>query len=329
MNLKKTNLFAALGLASGAAFAQEAAETVPVDVTEAAREAGNQFWAALHIEEFTEFVKSFVTWPNMLKIITSVLAIVLFYIVYRVIKHLVEKAATKALEPHTVKLVTKAVSYVFYVLMVMYVLSCFGIKLSAIWGAAGIAGVAIGFAAQTSVSNLISGLFVVTDKAMKIGDFIEVGGISGTVDEVGIISVKIHTLDNQMIRIPNSTIINSNLKNYSAFPFRRYVFELSVDYGSDIDKTLEVLKSVPARCPTVLTDDPDHAPNAVYTTLGDSGINMNLIVWCKSPDFLQTKHDVCVNVLKAFNENGVNIPFNRMDVTLLNENTVPSVNLKA
>ncbi len=329
MNLKKTNLFAALGLASGAAFAQEAAETVSVDVTEAAREAGNQFWAALRIEEFIEFVKSLVTWPNMLKIITSVLAIVLFYIVYRVIKHLVEKAASKALEQHTVKLVTKAVSYVFYVLMVMYVLSCFGIELSAIWGAAGIAGVAIGFAAQTSVSNLISGLFVVTDKAMKIGDFIEVGGISGTVDEVGIISVKIHTLDNQMIRIPNSTIINSNLKNYSAFPFRRYVFELSVDYGSDIDKTLEVLKGVPARCPTVLTDDPDHEPKAVYTTLGDSGINMNLIVWCKSPDFLQTKHDVCVNVLKAFNENGVNIPFNRMDVTLLNENTVPSVNLKA
>ena len=329
MNLKKTNLFAALGLASASAFAQNADDTMPSDAMEAAREAGNQFWTALHIAEFTEFTKSFLTWGNIIKFITSVLAIILFYVVYRVVKHFVEKAASKALEDHTVKLITKAVSYVFYVLMVMYVLSCFGIKLSAIWGAAGIAGVAIGFAAQTSVSNLISGLFVVTDKAMKIGDFIDVGGISGTVDEVGIISVKIHTLDNQMIRIPNSTIINSNLKNFSAFPFRRYVFELSVDYGSDIDKTLEVLKSVPARCPTVLTDDPDHEPKAVYTTLGDSGIGMNLIVWCKSPDFLQTKHDVCVNVLKAFNENGVNIPFNRMDVTLLNENTVPSVNLKA
>ena len=329
MNFKKLNLglgIAAFGAVS--AFAEDAKEIIPEQAMEAARAAGNSFWAALHIGEFTEFLSSILTWKNILTTITSVLAIVLFYIIYRVLKHLVEKGASKSLEPHTVKLITKGISYVFYVLMVMYVLSCFGIKLSAVWGAAGIAGVAIGFAAQTSVSNLISGLFVVTDKAMKIGDFIEVGGISGTVDEVGIISVKIHTLDNQMIRIPNSTIINSNLKNYSAFPFRRYVFELSVDYGSDIDKTFEVLKSVPARCPTVINDNPDYEPKVAYTTLGESGINMNLIVWCKNPDFFQTKHDVCVNVLKAFAENGVNIPYNRLDVTLLNENTIPAVNLK-
>ena len=265
----------------------------------------------------------------MLKIVTSVLAIVLFYIIYRIVRHFVEKGATKAFQPNTVRLLSKLVSYIFYVLIVMYVLSCFGIKLSPVWGAAGIAGVAIGFAAQTSVSNLISGIFVLTDKAMKVGDFIEVGGISGTVDSVGIISVKVHTPDNQMIRIPNSTIINSNLKNYSVYPFRRYAFDVSVDYGSDLDKVAEVLWSVPAKCPTVLVDDPDHKPNVLYTTLGESGINMNLIVWCNAPDFFQTKHDVLVNVVKSFNENGINIPFNRMDVTLLNESTVPQANLKA
>ena len=188
-------------------------------------------------------------------------------------------------------------------------------------------GLAIGFAAQTSVSNLISRLFIWADEAMEVGHFIEVAGISGTVISMGIISVKIKTVDNQIIRIPNSTIINSNLVNYAKNDNRRYVFELSVDYGSDLDKVMEVLQTVPYRCPTVITNDPDHKSKFAWTTLGDSGINMNIVVWCKREDYFQTKSDVCREVVKAFNENGINIPFNRVDVTLLNEKTNPSINL--
>jgi small-conductance mechanosensitive channel len=128
----------------------------------------------------------------------------------------------------------------------MYVLGLFGINLGAIWGAMGIAGVAIGFAAQTTVSNLISGIFIVTEKTMKIGDFIEVDGVAGTVDRVGLLSIKIHTPNNQLIRIPSSSVINAKLKNFSSYEYRRYVFEVSVDYSTDLDKALEVLQSVPA-----------------------------------------------------------------------------------
>ena len=157
-----------------------------------------------HLDELA----SYLTWANLAKVVTSVVAILIFWVFYRIIRHFVKKTASKTLQKKTVSIIVKAISYCFYILIVMYVLGLFGIKLSAIWGAAGIAGVAIGFAAQTSVSNLISGLFVVTDKAMKIGDFIEVDGISGTVDTIGVISIKIHTVDNQLVRIPNSTIIN-------------------------------------------------------------------------------------------------------------------------
>lgn len=321
MDFKKLNFLGLVGFSS-VAFAQENAK-VTTEFAKAAGDTANEIWSIF------DSVKAYFTIPNIASWTVKLLAIFLFYVIFRIIKKLVTKTATRTLQPNTVSVITKIINYTFKILILMYVLSCFGIKLSAIWGAAGIAGVAIGFAAQTSVSNLISGLFVVTDKAMKPGDFIEVSGISGIVDTVGVISVKIHTLDNQMIRIPNSSIINSNLINYSAFPFRRYVFEACVDYSSNIDKALEVLKAVPARCPTVLIDDPEHEPKAVYTTLGESGINMNLIVWCKSPDFFQTKHDVCVNVLKAFSENGINIPYNRIDVSLLSEKTIPSANFKA
>ncbi|MDD5789498.1 MAG: mechanosensitive ion channel family protein [Spirochaetia bacterium] len=274
-----------------------------------------------HLDELA----SYLTWANLAKVVTSVVAILIFWVFYRIIRHFVKKTASKTLQKKTVSIIVKAISYCFYILIVMYVLGLFGIKLSAIWGAAGIAGVAIGFAAQTSVSNLISGLFVVTDKAMKIGDFIEVDGISGTVDTIGIISIKIHTVDNQLVRIPNSTIINSKLTNYSALPYRRYVFETSVDYGSDFDKAMEAAKTVPARCPTVVLDKPEYEPKVVWTTHGDSGVNLNIIVWSKREDFLQTKSDVSLNTLKAFAEAKINIPFNRVDVTILDDKTVPKV----
>ncbi len=294
-------------------------------ITEGAAEiaagTANEIKSMFHLDELS----SYFTWGNLAKVVTSVLAILLFWCVYRVIRHVVKKTATKTLQKKTVGIIVKAISYCFYVLIVMYILGLFGIKLSAIWGAAGIAGVAIGFAAQTSVSNLISGLFVVTDKAMKTGDFIEVDGVSGTVDSIGIISIKVRTLDNQLVRIPNSTIIDSKLTNYSALPYRRYVFETWVDYDCDYDKAMEVAKSVPARCPTVILDNPKYAPNAVWTTQGDSGMNINIIVWCKREDFLQTKSDVAINTLKAFNEAKINIPYNRMDITLLSDDTVPQI----
>ncbi|MBR4599017.1 MAG: mechanosensitive ion channel, partial [Treponema sp.] len=146
-----------------------------------------------HVNEIVNYVKE----PeHVVKFATGVIAILIFWIVYRLIRMIIKKGAAKKLEPQAVKSLTKIVGYVFYVLIVMYVLGLFGINLSAIWGAMGIAGVAIGFAAQTTVSNLISGIFIVTEKTMKIGDFIEVDGVSGTVDKVGLLSIKIHTVDN-------------------------------------------------------------------------------------------------------------------------------------
>lgn len=303
----------------------EAASSESAGVVEHAAEiaagTANEIKNMFHVDEFA----SYLTFSNLAHVVTSVIAILIFWGVYRIIRHFVKKVASRNLEKKTVKMITKAIGYCFYVLITMYVLGLFGVKLSAIWGAAGIAGVAIGFAAQTTVSNLISGIFVVTDKAMKIGDFIEVDGVSGTVETIGVISMKVRTLDNQLIRIPNSTIIDTKLINYSAFPYRRYVFETWVDYDCDYDKALEVAKSVPARCPTVILDNPDYAPKAVWTTQGDSGMNINIIVWCKREDFLQTKSDVAINTLKAFNEADINIPYNRMDVTLLTDDTIPQI----
>lgn len=279
-------------------------------------------------KDFYEYGKSLITPANIAKLIGAVIAFLIVFVIYKIIQFGYRKTAAAKLSDTTASLIERLIRYIFYIVVLMIILKLFGISLSAIWGAAGIAGVAIGFAAQTSVSNLISGLFVLTEKTMKHGDFIEVDGISGVIDEIGLLAIRIHTLDNQEIRIPNSTIINSKLINYSTNDYRRYVFDLGVDYGTDLAKAKEVLLTVPGKCPTVINNNPAYAPAAFPTTLGDSCINMSLVVWCKKEDFLATKEAVCFNVVKALNEAGINIPFNRMDVTLLTENTVPSISKK-
>ncbi|MBQ9908660.1 MAG: mechanosensitive ion channel family protein [Treponema sp.] len=291
-----------------------------------ANETVNQMQNFFHVNEIVSYVKE----PeHIVKFATGVIAVLIFWGVYRLLRMVIKRGASRRLEPAAVNTISKIVSYSFYILIVMYVLGLFGINLSAIWGAMGIAGVAIGFAAQTTVSNLISGIFIVTEKTMKIGDFIEVDGVMGTVDKVTLLSIWIHTPDNQFIRIPSSAVINTKLKNYSTYDYRRYVFDVSVDYSTDLDKAVQVLKSVPERCSLVVKDNPDYPAKVLLTDCRDSGIGMNLIVWCESANFFDMKTEVCMNVIKAFNEAGINIPFNRVDVSVLTDKTVPSLTLKA
>ncbi len=263
----------------------------------------------LHLDELL----SFFTWPNIIKFTTSVLAIVLFYIVYKVIKHILKRRVLVKTSPNTAQLVNKVVGYVFWVLMAMYVLGLFGINLSAIWGAAGVAGLAIGFAAQTSVSNIISGMFVLSEKAMKIGDYITCGDVSGTVSSIDLLSIKIVTPNNQMIRIPNSTIINGSLINYSQYDTRRLDFIVSCAYESDMDKVLEALKKVPSMCPLVLQDP---APLVFFNGFGASGIDIKICVWLKSADQWEVRNQIYKAIIQMSREAPFEIPYNKLDVNM-------------
>ena len=187
----------------------------------------------------------------------------------------------------------------------------FGIKFSAIWGAAGIAGVAIGFAAQTSVSNLISGIFIVSEKSIKLGDTIIINGVTGVVDTISLLSVRVHTYDNQMVRIPNSSIINSLLTNNSYNSYRRLLINVSVAYESDLAFALETLKKAPALCPTARTDP---APNAWIEAFEDSGIKLTLVIWFDNPDFITVKNETFIAIKKVFDQAKIEIPYNKIVV---------------
>ncbi|MBR4386562.1 MAG: mechanosensitive ion channel family protein [Treponema sp.] len=287
------------------------ADAVVETIGEIGTEVTEQTKSFLHVND----LKNYLTWNNLFKVAISVVAILVFYTLYRIIKRIVKKRVAIKMEPHNAQLLSKAISYIFYILMGMYILSLFGIDLKAIWGAAGVAGLAIGFAAQTSVSNIISGLFVVSEKTLKIGDYIEVGGVAGTVDTIGLLSIKIHTADNQMIRIPNSTIINNNLINYSRFPKRRFVFEIPIGYDMDLKYVYNVVSKIPAKCKSVIKDP---APLLFYDGFGDA-IKLKLAVWFNNGDLFAVKTEVYTEIVKTCRKEKVTIPFTHYDITILND----------
>ena len=262
-------------------------------------------------ESFTKWLKGFATWDNFFRLLGVLLIFFALMLVYKLVTRSIKKIPEKKLPAHRSIILLKFVKYIYYAILMMFILSLFGIKLSAIWGAAGVAGIAVAFAAQTSVSNIISGVFVIAEKTLKIGDLINVAGETGIVDTIGLLSVKVHTLDNQMIRIPNSTIINSTLRNTSFFDKRRLDVKVSVSYDTDMETALNVLAKAPKYCKDTLKDP---EPLVWFDGFGDSGINMTLAVWFKKENFLAAKNETFIAIKRVYDEAGIEIPYNKLDV---------------
>lgn len=277
----------------------------------ASHAADDVFWSKT--SSLFNWLKGFLTWENLFKFIGTILIIFVMWVIFRLIAKAIRRVPETKLPAQRTAIIIRFLKYIFYIIVVLYVLGLFGINLKAIWGAAGIAGVAIGFAAQTSVSNLISGLFVLTEGSIHVGDTIIVGDVTGIVDEVKLLSIRVHTYDNQMVRIPNSTIINSNLTNNSYHNKRRLTLKVGVDYSTDMRTALETLKKAPALCPTVLEDP---APSVWFDGFDSSSINLVVAVWFKPADFLQTKNDLYIAIKQVLDEAGISIPFNQLDVKI-------------
>jgi small-conductance mechanosensitive channel len=248
----------------------------------------------------------------VLNIAKAAAGLVVLLIVYKAVmrytKRFVEKRATRA----TVSLVEKILHYCFLLVAVMYVFKLFGININAVLGAAGIAGVAVGFASQTSVSNIISGFFLLSEKTVKIGDFIDIGGMAGTVDSINLLSVKLKTPDNQMLRVPNETIIKSALTNYSVYQERRFSLKVQVSYDTDLAFALETLKSVPAECGDIILATPE--PSVIVGSFDDSGITLTLNAWFLRENLFAAKNALFVTTKKLFDARGISIPFPQLDV---------------
>ncbi|MBQ9096713.1 MAG: mechanosensitive ion channel family protein, partial [Akkermansia sp.] len=175
-----------------------------------------------------------------------------------------------------------------------------------ILGAAGVLGVAIGFASQTSLSNLISGVFLVSERSFKLGDYISVAGEEGSVESINLLSVYLRRPDNSLVRIPCETLIKSPVTNITGSPRRRIDMDLGVDYSSDLTKVKDVILDVIKQEPELL-DTP--APTVMFSGFGDSSLNLHIGAWCKTEVYHGLRYRLATAILERFNKEGINIPF--------------------
>ena len=207
---------------------------------------------------------------------------------------------------HQALLASRAVLYLSLGFVVVSVLDELGFKLSHLLGAAGIVGVAVGFASQTSISNVISGLFLIAERSFEVDDVVSVNGITGQVLSIDMLSVKIRTFDNKFVRIPNETIIKSELTNITRFPIRRLEIDVGVAYKEDIGRVRDLLLEIARNQPQCL-NEPE--PTVVLKGFGSSSVDLQLLVWATKADYLRVKNALTEEIKRRFDEEGIEIPF--------------------
>lgn len=208
-------------------------------------------------------------------------------------------------------LIKRFVRYTAIVILFLIIISELKINLTAIFGAAGVIGIVIGVASQTSIGNIVSGFFLVSEKPFEIGDLIRIGDKSGTVYSIDLLSIKIKTLDNLLLRIPNQTVISTEVINVTKFPIRRMDIDLSVAYKEDLGKVLEVIKNIVKRNPLCL-DEPE--PLITFKAFGDHGIHILLGVWFEKANFLKVKNSLFIEIKSTFDAEGIEIPFQNVRI---------------
>lgn len=254
--------------------------------------------------------------PNSIKSITLIIWLytTLKMISFLAAQNIFSRAASEKIGNDLVVLIRKLVKILVIVSGIYWLLSIWQVNLTPFFASAGIAGIAVAMAARDSLSNFFGGISLFMDKTFKVGDYVIIDNKDrGEVVELGIRSTRIKTRDDVLITIPNSILANSKIINESA-PITRFRIRIPVGvaYGSDVDQTEAVLLRVAANTPNIVKDP---EPRVRMRSFGASSLDFELLLWVEDPreKGLQT-HNLLKSIYKAFNEEGVTIPFPQLDV---------------
>jgi small-conductance mechanosensitive channel len=243
---------------------------------------------------------------RLLAISQAVLLLIIGYFIGRIASGGLVKFFKHEMSAHNQQILRRAVFYGIFILFAVSALNSLGLDLSIVLGAAGILTVAIGFASQTSASNLISGIFLMIERPFSITDIIRVGTTTGEVISIDLLSVKIRTLDNLFVRIPNETMIKTEVTTLTKFPIRRADLLIGIAYKEDIDRVKELLMDIAEKEPLCIEEP---APLFIVNGFGTSSIDIQFSVWAKRENFLIMKNSMYTNIKKAFDRENIEIPF--------------------
>lgn len=204
------------------------------------------------------------------------------------------------------------IAYAILVVMVLLTaLDQVGVDTTSMIAALGAAGLAIGLALQSSLSNLASGFLLITLRPFKKGDYVEAAGTSGSVDQITMLQTRLVTPDNRKVTVPNSSVMSNTITNYSALPTRRLDLVVGVSYDDDIRKVKAVLEELVEGDERIIKE-PSHL--IAVAELADSSVNFNFRMWCNASDYWALKWDMNERIKLAFDERGISIPYPQRDV---------------
>jgi len=249
------------------------------------------------------------------KVILAILTLIIgLWLISKVVKKSGHHFSTKA-DPTLGSFMSSLISITLKVMLFIAVASMIGIQTTSFIAVLGAAGLAVGLALQGSLANFAGGVLILFFKPYKVGDVIEAQGHIGVVKEIQIFNSILTTADNRIVIIPNGALSNSSIININQMPTRRIDFSFGIGYGDSIDKAKAVLQGL-VDADTRILKDPGNL--IAIEALADSSVNIKVRVWVNTPDYWGVYLDMFESVKKAFDAEGISIPFPQRDVHMYN-----------
>jgi len=247
-----------------------------------------------------------------LRVIGAIVVLIVGRMVAGFIRASVRKAMTKAeVDATLIPFIASLVYYVVLAVVVIAVLSLFGIQTTSLIAVLGAIGLAVGLALQGTLSNFAAGVMLLIFRPFDVGDFVEIGGISGSVIAVRIFSTILKTGDNIMITVPNSQTWGGTIKNYNGFDTRRIDLVMGIDYGDDIQVAMETIERIVNAHDKVLAEP---APQIAVANLGDSSVDLVVRPWVSGADYWGVRCDLTRQLKEGLEAAGCSFPFPQQDV---------------
>lgn len=267
-----------------------------------------------------ETVLGWLTTTGIKILVALLVLIVAFTLINRISKQIEKRSRKQEETKHVDKTVYRTLGYIakigLKILVVLSLVAYLGIDTGTITALIASLGVGVGLAVNGTLSNLAGGMLLLFTRPFKDGDYIAANGYEGYVEDIFICNTKIRTNDNKIVYLPNGKLSTSEIVNYTEKNTRRVDLTYSISYADDFEKAEQIVKDVAAANPKILQEP---APKARITAHSASSIDLFCPVWCKTEDYWDVLFDMNEQVKKAFDLNGISIPFNQMDVHVKND----------
>ena len=256
------------------------------------------------------------TGVTLFEIFKSLLILLVIVIIGKVISLNIRRTLKDKASKDLVVTLSKIINYLALFIGFLFILPILQISVSGLLVAGGIMAIVIGFASQSIVSNVISGIFLIFERPIRIDDVVNIDGNLGMVEDIRIISTSIRTFDGVYVRIPNATVFTGTITNFLENIARRFEYDIGIRYQDDADRAMEMIKELVDEHPLALKNP---APQLFVQNLGASAVELKARVWAPSTDWFQVRMELLWRIKKTLEENDIKVPFTQQEIWFMNQ----------